>query len=169
MGQRADEIMDIDQGQSEHASLTAMPETVLPAEASDGTDRHNSVETQDVSAGKEEPSTDVATIHAQIEQTRAEMSETIEAIKAKLSPQHLVEEARQATLETASHAVDESVEFAKAKAHEAVDLARDTVKSTLGGIATASIRFIDLLRENPLPTVATCIAVVGFFSVRARR
>jgi len=71
---------------------------------------------------------------AQIAQTRAEMSETIEALKEKLSPDALKAQAKEAVKEAASNAVHSTVE----KAKEAVGGAMEATMGAVGGAISAA-------------------------------
>jgi ElaB/YqjD/DUF883 family membrane-anchored ribosome-binding protein len=87
-----------------------------------GPDSHLGDTLSDVPAvGSEESSDDVASARAQIEETRAHMTETIDAIKDKLSPAHLVEEAKEAALGKAKDAVSGVVDAVKDKAAAVAD------------------------------------------------
>ena len=72
-----------------------------------------------------ESTPEIEATKAQIEQTRAEMSSTIDAIKEKLSPAHLVEEAKEATLGAAHDAVANVVDSVKDKAASVVDFVKE--------------------------------------------
>jgi len=75
---------------------------------------------------------------AEILQTREDISETLEAIQAKLDPERLTDDAKEAAKETVDHVVDEvrttvqeSSELASVAAMEAVDYALLKVKESL--------------------------------------
>jgi len=72
---------------------------------------------------------------AEVQQTREEMSETLDAIQAKLAPERLTDDAKDAAMETVDHVVDEVKataqewsELASVAAMEAVDHALEKVK-----------------------------------------
>jgi hypothetical protein len=67
--------------------------------------------------------TDVQVTRARIEQTRAEMSDTIDAIKAKLEPQTLMQQAK----ETVSEVTATAAEKAKETVAEVTQRAKETV------------------------------------------
>ncbi len=75
---------------------------------------------------------------AEIQQTREEMSDTLEAIQAKLAPERVTEDAKDAAIETADHVIEEAretvqewTESASASAREAVDHALVKLRETL--------------------------------------
>ena len=72
-----------------------------------------------------ETSPEIEAVKSNIENTRAEMSETINAIKEQLSPKHLVEEAKEAAIEKATEAKDAVVE-------KVSDVAQSVVASVTG-------------------------------------
>lgn len=89
---------------------------------------------------------DVDALRTNIEQTRSEMTQTIDAIKEKLSPQHLVEEAKESVREAAT----ERVEKAKEAVHETAFVALATAKE-FGGRA----------KETAAEALGTAKEVVG--------
>ena len=107
-------------------------------------------------------------IVSDIEQTREEMSGTIEAIGAKLDPQVLLEQAK----DTAGNVVDQATETVRDAASSAVDTARQTVRdATVGRVenmvqsATETAQqttggLIETIRQNPLPAA---MAGLGLF------
>jgi ElaB/YqjD/DUF883 family membrane-anchored ribosome-binding protein len=99
----------------------------------------------DVDTDTEEDVTDeVRAARAQVENTRAELTGTIDALKEKLSPANLVAEAKEATIGAAQNAVGEAVESAKEVAHTVVDTAKEmasnaasVVKEVASNVATS--------------------------------
>jgi ElaB/YqjD/DUF883 family membrane-anchored ribosome-binding protein len=104
---------------------------------------------------------EVVVARTRVEQTRAEMADTIEALKEKLEPQHLVDQAketvREATIGKAQHVMDE----AKDRAREAVD----TVSYTARDYSTT---IVDTIRANPIPAAMIGIGV-GWLLMSARK
>lgn len=104
---------------------------------------------------------EVTVARARVEQTRAEMADTIEALKEKLEPQHLVEQAketvREATIGKAQHVMDE----AKDRAKEAVDSVSYTARDY-------STTIVDTIRANPIPAAMIGIGV-GWLLMSARK
>ena len=106
--------------------------------------RRGSAETHDDATDETEA------IRSDIEDTRANMSSTIDAIQEKLSPQRLTEQAKDAVR-------DATVGRVQDMASNITETARDT-GSTL----------MDTIRENPLPAALVGIGV-GWLFLSARR
>jgi ElaB/YqjD/DUF883 family membrane-anchored ribosome-binding protein len=86
----------------------------------------------DSDADVDEDATDeVRAARAQVENTRAELSGTIDALKEKLSPANLMAEAKEATVGAAQSAVGDAVDSAKEAAHNAVDSAKEVVHNVV--------------------------------------
>ena len=81
--------------------------------------------TTDVVVNDETP--EMAETREQIEETRAQMASTVDAIREKLSPTHLVEEAK-----------DAAKDAAKDLAHSAVDKAKDLAGSAMEAVSSAA-------------------------------
>ena len=79
----------------------------------------------------EDVTDEVRAARAEVENTRAELTSTIDALKEKLSPATLVAEAKEATIGAAQHAVGDAVESAKEAAHNVVDSAKDVVHNVV--------------------------------------
>jgi len=109
---------------------------VQPASSGDATDDDATAETE--------------AIRGDIEDTRANMSSTIDAIQEKLSPQRLTEQAKDAVR-------DATVGRVQDMANNITETAKDT-GSTL----------MDTIRENPLPAALVGIGV-GWLFLSARR
>src|SRR5215210_1533617 len=87
----------------------------------------------DGTSGDDEATQETQEIRAQIEQTRSEMSETIDAIQEKLSPDNLKEQAQEMVREATV-----------GRAQEMVSNVSDTAK----GFGS---NMLDTIKENPLP------------------
>ena len=85
-------------------------------------------------------SRDPEAIADDIRETRAEMDETIDALSAKLSPSHLIDEAKDAFTSSA----------------------RDAGSSMLESFKDSS--FLDTIKENPVPAAAVGLSVAWFLS-----
>jgi hypothetical protein len=94
---------------------------------------------------------DVAEIRDEIEQTRAELSDTIDQIQERLNPQYLVEEARDA-VKTATIG----------KAERMVSNVTDSARG-------AGSSFMDTIRENPLPAAMAGLGLGWLFMRRSSR
>lgn len=97
-----------------------------------------------------------AEIRANIERTRAEMSETIDAIQEKLSPDRLKEQAKDAVKEATVGKVKTMVTSATETASDVVETVQDS--------AQEAVRYV---RENPLPA-AIVGAGVAWLLMRSR-
>jgi ElaB/YqjD/DUF883 family membrane-anchored ribosome-binding protein len=104
---------------------------------------------------------EVEAARVRVEQTRAEMVDTIEAIKEKLDPQHLKEQAketvREATIGRAQHAMD-----------EVKDRARDAMDNVAGTTKDYTATIMDTIRENPIPAAMIGIGI-GWLLVNMRK
>jgi hypothetical protein len=89
-------------------------------------------------------SENTAEIRAGIEQTRSEMSETIEAIQERLSPQHLKEQVKDTVREQFYEAKETVREATIGKAEEFMRNAGDTVNEARYGL-------METIRQNPIP------------------
>ena len=69
-------------------------------------------------------------IETDIEQTRAEMSETINAIQERLSPQHIAEQAREAVYD-----------------------------ATIGTAKGAGLNMIETIKRNPIPAAVAALSI----------
>lgn len=136
MGERADEVTGADPLSERQAAMS-------------GDDLEGGPSTSASSEDEE-----ITTARAEIEQTRAELSETIDAIEEKLSPEHLKEQAK------------ESVKQATfGKTRQALATAMRTIAekaSTMAGAASgAGIAASQRVKQNPVPMVAAGLSVAG--------
>jgi ElaB/YqjD/DUF883 family membrane-anchored ribosome-binding protein len=95
--------------------------------------------TSDEAAGQ-----DPEEIRENIEQTRAEMSETINAIQERLSPDHLKEQVKEQVREQFQEAKETVRQATIGKVDDMVQSASDTVYRTRRSVMTT-------IRENPIP------------------
>lgn len=108
-----------------------------------------------------------AAIESEIEQTRAEMTETIEAIQERFDPETLTDQAK----DTAHVVVDHAIQEAKAAVRELTSQAKDQIRgATIGkveqmasttseatkGFGTAALTTI---RQNPGPAALTALGI----------
>jgi len=91
----------------------------------------------------------------EIEQTRAEMSDTIDAIKEKLSPAHLMQEAKESVKETTSNLAHEAMDKAKETVSGAVESARDAVSGAVDSARQAVAPAVESARQAVGPAVDT--------------
>lgn len=93
-----------------------------------------------------ERSDDPATIKARIEETRAHLSETVNKIQERLSPEHLKEQAQEVLREATIGKVEEMAYMAKRKANR--------------GMAS----LIDTIKANPLPAAVAGLGLAWLFA-----
>jgi hypothetical protein len=103
------------------------------------------------------PTASTDDLRAQIQETRAEMSQTINAIQERLSPDHLLTE----TTETVKDAtVGRAKQLVKEARRAAVDLASDSFENPA--------RIVQRVKANPVP-VAIVGAAATWLAVRTLR
>jgi len=104
---------------------------------------------------------DTDEIRNNIEQTRSEMSETIEAIQARLNPQNLKEQAREQ--------VREQYEEVKATVRDATIGKAETMVRNVGDtVSDARYTVMDTIRENPIPAALVGLGL-GWLFMNARK
>jgi len=139
-----------------------------------------------VSSEAEDTSPDIEAARAQVEQTRAEMSGTIDAIKEKLNPQTLMQHAketvREATVgraqeamskamdatrsavgsavDTTKEALGSAVESTREVVSDAMDSARTVVNSAGDRVQDVSWTMMDTIRQNPVAAALTATGLV---------
>lgn len=125
-------------------------------------------------SGGEQPSPtadDLEAQRAQVEETRAEMSDTIDAIQEKLSPGNLAQQAKetvkgatvgkvQDTVSTATDSVQQAASTASTTAQDAAASAAETAK----GLSSAAV---ETVKHNPVPAALVGIGL-GWLIVSAR-
>jgi ElaB/YqjD/DUF883 family membrane-anchored ribosome-binding protein len=137
------------------------------------------------SAGSEVDAADPEQIRANIEQTRTEMSDTINAIQEKLDPGHLVEKVkdqvrdqvheqveavkdtvREATVGRAEHMIHSASETIGQVTAPAVDTmgrvantVGDTARSAGSTVRATGSSLVDTIRENPIPAAMAAIGI----------
>jgi len=100
----------------------------------------------------EEESAEIAATRSQIEQTRAEMSGTIDAIKDKLSPQHLMQQAKETVREATVEKAHQVVEGAKRAANTAVEGAERAMNNAGDTAREAGSTVMETIQKNPIPS-----------------
>lgn len=118
--------------------------------------------------GDDEGAAEAARLRSDIERTRAEMGETIDAIQEKLSPENIkeqvVESVREATIgrvERAMGNVGEKISEVTEPAYEAVGRAGTVVRDTGSSV-------IEVIRRNPVPAALIGLGV-GMLVLKMRR
>ena len=134
----------------------------------------------------------VETTRVEIEQTRAHMGDTINAIAEKLNPQVLMDQAKetvhdavtevresvtevivtarenvpQMAAEAAHNAVHSAVGEAKAAVGSAVDATRTTISGYAQNVQSAGSSVVDLIRRNPIPAALIGTGLVWLYMSR---
>lgn len=93
---------------------------------------------------------EVKAARAEVENTRAELTGTIDALKEKLSPANLVAEAKEATVGAAQTA-----------AHDALDTAKTTASNVVGAAKDAAVSAVDSVKEVATNVAASAKSVIG--------
>jgi hypothetical protein len=125
MGQRADEVKQ----EGWTGNDTGYSDSDLGDDAAVSSYQASAI----VDTGDSEADDETSEIRAEIEQTRVEMSATIDAIQEKLSPQHLMDQAKETVREATVGRVEKMVS-------EVNDTARG-----FGG------NFMESIKQNPVP------------------
>jgi len=92
----------------------------------------------------DEGDTDPAEIRAEIEQTRSSMSQTIDEITERLSPQNLKEQVKDQVMEQVQEVKDTVYDATVGRAEDMVRYAGDTVNEARYGL-------VETIRQNPIP------------------
>lgn len=104
---------------------------------------------------------DPEAIRAGIEQTRAEMSQTINAIQEKLNPQVLMDQAKDTLQDAASNilsaAKDSVREATVGRVEDMVSNVADTAKDTGGN-------FVQMIKDNPIPAALVGLGLGWLFT-----
>jgi uncharacterized protein YjbJ (UPF0337 family) len=147
MGERADEIRRYD----------------------DSDDRTETTASLDAAADP-----DTAELRVEIEHTRVEMSETIDAIQQRLNPSTLADEAKDAARDAAEHAFQHAKEAVRdatiGRAEDAVrtvsSTAQDVIYSAGDTASEAGESIMETIKHNPIPAALTGIGLVWLFMNR---
>jgi len=112
----------------------------------------------------EDASRDTADIRVEIQETRAELAQTVEAIEEKLRPRAVVARAAEKVKDTAAarvqeltNAAGETVRTAGSAAHRAVARTRESAGGIMG-----------MMRDNPVPAALVAVGA-GWLLANARR
>jgi gas vesicle protein len=126
-------------------------------ERSDEVNRHSDTGASNPASAEEIQHTDDTTeIRAGIEETRAEMSEIIEAIQERLNPQHLKEQVKDQ--------VREQFHDVKATVREAtIGKAEDMVRNVGDTLDDARYGLMETIRQNPMPAALVGIGLGWLF------
>jgi ElaB/YqjD/DUF883 family membrane-anchored ribosome-binding protein len=164
MGQRADEVgRGHERERSESETYVVRPGETRFVSA-EGTEAGRTIDAQPVAERHEDDIPEAEEIRAEMEATRAEMSQTIDAIQEKLAPEELKEQAVDVAKDVAEQvtahvreAIQDATENAKQAVRQAtIGRAEDLVYTTRDGAREVTFNMMDTIRENPLPA-----AIVG--------
>ena len=164
MGQRADEVsrrQGGDAGESESYVVRPGETRIVSAE---GTETSRVIDAAPIAAHGEDDIPEAEEIRAEMEATRVEMSQTIDAIQERLAPDELKDQARDAAKDMAEQvgthvreALLDTAENAKQAVRDAtIGRAEDFVYTTRHSAREVTFNMMDTIRENPLPA-----AIVG--------
>ena len=182
MGERADEIVHPDPLSTSGEGTFESPDTLSGVPTSESVSGVNPTDMawgarEDAGASGEieypaEEGDGVEATRAQIEQTRSELSETIDAIQQKLSPQNLAEQAkstvRDATVGKAGDMVSNVTDTARQAVSNAGDTAMETVSSAGDTAKGFGSTFVQTVRQNPVPAALAGIGL-GWLFMSARK
>jgi len=127
----------------------------------------------------DEGSDETEQIRVEIEETRAEMSGTVDAIQEKLNPATLADQAKEAVREVAEHAAEQAREHAKEAVREATEHAKDAVReATVGraehmvssaGQTAKGVRetVLETIKANPVPAALAGLSLGWLFMNRS--
>jgi len=102
---------------------------------------------------------DVTQIRHSIEQTRSDMSETIDELQQRLSPSHLKEQVREQVMEQYRQAKDSVREVTIGKVEDMVERVSDTMYE-------ARRSMVDTVAANPIPSAMVAIGVAWLWMNR---
>lgn len=115
---------------------------------------------------------DIEATRAQIEQTRSEMSTTINAIQEKLSPANLAEQAkdtvRDATIGKAQNFMNDATDTAREAVSNAGDTALSAVNNAGDTARSAGTSLIGTIRQNPIPAALAGLGL-GWLIMKSRQ
>jgi hypothetical protein len=132
--------------------------TFIDADASPSTGPHSG-------ASGDDSEKDVGELRGEIEHTRTELSETIDAIQERLNPQHLADEAQAAARDAATGLIEDAREAVReatvGKAERFMSDVEDSARETGSSM-------MDTIRQNPLPSALVGIGLYMLYRNRNR-
>lgn len=155
-----------------HEGEQKVMSTPTPIEATDNHERFRDrgYDRSDSDGDDNDGHDDIAEIEQEIEHTRAELSETIDSIQARLAPDQLVEHAKEAAWEASSNLVEESkaalFEATLGRADQFLGKAEQIVSEVNDTARGAGDSFLTTIRQNPLPGAMAGIGLWMLFSKR---
>jgi ElaB/YqjD/DUF883 family membrane-anchored ribosome-binding protein len=180
MGERADEVRRVERPPEDvwgpdppGFRPSRKPEPWPPPgeiRATPGIVVHTTGEAPRVVGGEPTPEAEAAPeteeLRADIQQTRAEMSGTIDAIQERLRPETLAEQAKGAAVEAATGAVESAKEAVRqatiGRAERMVRDVNETARETSGSL-------MDTIRDNPIPAALAGIGLGWLWMNRRTR
>jgi ElaB/YqjD/DUF883 family membrane-anchored ribosome-binding protein len=102
------------------------------------------IEQTETTDEREAAEVDLEVHRARIEETRAEMGETIDAIKERLNPHHLAEQAKETVREA-------TIGRAQEAASHVVESARETMSNVTDSARDAGSSMMETIKQNPMP------------------
>jgi ElaB/YqjD/DUF883 family membrane-anchored ribosome-binding protein len=164
MGQRADEIggRQGSDGSDQETYVVRPGETRFVS--AEGTDTSRMIDSEPVAERHEDDIPEAEEIRAEMDATRAELSQTIDAIQDRLAPDELKDQAKDAAMDVAEQvtthvreAIQDAAESAKQAVRDAtIGRAEEFVYTTRDNAREVTFNMMDTIRENPLPA-----AIVG--------
>lgn len=103
---------------------------------------------------------EVTEIRHSIEQTRSDLSETIDELQERLSPSHLKEQVKEQVMEQYRQARDSVREATIGKVEDMVERVGDTMYQARRGV-------VDAVTENPIPSAMVAIGLAWLWMNRA--
>jgi gas vesicle protein len=123
------------------------------------TDANNLVDEQLQANNAPQPEEQVTEIRESIEQTRADMTETIDELQERLSPSHLKEQVKEQVIEQYKQARETVREATIGKVEDMVDRVSDTMYETRRSI-------VDTVTGNPIPSALVGIGLAWLWMNR---
>lgn len=115
---------------------------------------------------------DTDAVRSQIEQTRSDMGQTIDAIQQKLTPSNLVDEAKSAVQDATVGAVGNAVGSATDTVGQAVGSATGAVQQAASGVestaASLGSTVVETIKQNPIPAALAGVGL-GWLIVSVRQ
>jgi ElaB/YqjD/DUF883 family membrane-anchored ribosome-binding protein len=104
-------------------------------------------------------------IRAEIEQTRGDLSETIDAIQDRLNPQTLVEQAKDSVRETATGVVEQAKETVRDATIGRAEQMVNDVGATARGTGSS---IMETIRQNPVPAALAAVGIGWLWMNRSK-
>jgi ElaB/YqjD/DUF883 family membrane-anchored ribosome-binding protein len=108
---------------------------------------------------------ETAQIRAEIEQTRGDLSETIDAIQDRLNPQTLVEQAKESVRETATGVVEQAKETVRDATIGRAEQMVSDVGATARGTGSS---MMETIRQNPVPAALAAVGIGWLWMNRSK-